>query len=78
MALADALGNAGGEVETAFASYESTRPRIGSAVVEHARALGAYLGGDRSEDARRRHTADAVMREIAVTRSFTAVSGSPG
>ncbi|MDB5866084.1 MAG: Salicylate hydroxylase [Betaproteobacteria bacterium] len=78
MALADALGNAGGEVETAFASYESTRPRIGSAVVEHARALGAYLGGDRSEDARRRHTADAVMREIAVTRSFTAVSGSAG
>jgi 2-polyprenyl-6-methoxyphenol hydroxylase-like FAD-dependent oxidoreductase len=70
MALADALRDADDDVDAALAAYEAVRPRVGAAVVGYARELGAYLGGDRSEDARRRHTADAVMREIAVTRSF--------
>ena len=69
MALADALRDAG-DVESALAAYEAARKPVGAAVVEHARELGAYLGGDRSDEARRRHTPDAVMREIAVTRRF--------
>jgi 2-polyprenyl-6-methoxyphenol hydroxylase-like FAD-dependent oxidoreductase len=67
--LADSLRNAAG-VDQALAVYEAARVPLGAAVVEHARELGAYLAGDRSEDARRRHTPEAVMREIAVTRSF--------
>jgi 2-polyprenyl-6-methoxyphenol hydroxylase-like FAD-dependent oxidoreductase len=70
MALADALRDAEGDIDAGLSAYEAVRPRVGAAVVEYARELGAYLGGDRSENARRRHTADAVMREIAVTRSF--------
>ena len=70
IALTDALKAADGDVEAALASYESKRAPVGAAVVQHARELGAYLAGDRSDEARRRHTPDAVMREIAVTRSF--------
>ena len=71
MALSDALNDAIA-VETALAAYDAARTPVGAAVVRHARELGAYLGGDRSEEAKRRHTPDAVMREIAVTRSFGA------
>ncbi|HEX2827290.1 MAG TPA: FAD binding domain-containing protein [Burkholderiales bacterium] len=68
MTLADAL-RTDDDVESALAAYEAARTPIGTAVVQHARELGAYLGGDRSVEATRRHTPDAVMREIAVTRS---------
>jgi 2-polyprenyl-6-methoxyphenol hydroxylase-like FAD-dependent oxidoreductase len=70
MALVDTLRAAAHQIEPAFEAYESVRAQLGAAVVEHARELGAYLAGDRSEAARARHTADAVMREIAVTRRF--------
>jgi 2-polyprenyl-6-methoxyphenol hydroxylase-like FAD-dependent oxidoreductase len=69
MTLADSLAQAH-DLDAALASYEAERLPVGAAVVEHARELGAYLGGDRSVEACRRHTPDAVMREIAVTRSF--------
>ena len=74
MTLADALTQAP-DVGAALASYEAERRPIGAAVVDHARELGAYLGGDRTAEARRHHTPDAVMREIAVTRSFESVNG---
>ena len=70
MMLADALRDADGDIDAALAAYEAKRASIGAAVVEHARELGAYLAGDRSEEARRRHTPEAVMHEIAVTRTF--------
>lgn len=69
MALADALRDAG-DIEAALAAYDAARTAVGAAVVQHARELGAYLGGDRSDEAKRRHTPFAVMREIAITRSF--------
>jgi 2-polyprenyl-6-methoxyphenol hydroxylase-like FAD-dependent oxidoreductase len=67
--LVDALQNAG-DVTAALAVYESARRPYGAAVVAYARELGAYLAGSRNDEARRHHTADAVMREIAVTRQF--------
>ena len=70
MALVDALRAADGDVARAFAIYEAARARVGAAVVEHARRLGAYLAGDRSDEAKARHAPEAVMREIAVTREF--------
>jgi 2-polyprenyl-6-methoxyphenol hydroxylase-like FAD-dependent oxidoreductase len=69
MALVDALQRTD-DVASAFAFYEAARRNIGAAVVAHACELGSYLAGSRDEDARRHHTADAVMREIAVTRAF--------
>lgn len=70
MALVDALEEAGQDIAPAFAGYEAARRKIGAAVVAHACELGAYLAGRRDEHARRHHSADAVMREIAVTREF--------
>ena len=70
MTLVDALHEADGDVTTACAIYEAARRKIGAAVVAHACELGSYLAGSRNVEARRHHTADAVMREIAVTRAF--------
>ncbi len=70
MALIDALGATGEDVAAAFANYEDARRPYGAAVVAYARALGAYLAGSRTDEARGHHTAEAVMREIAVTREF--------
>jgi 2-polyprenyl-6-methoxyphenol hydroxylase-like FAD-dependent oxidoreductase len=70
MALVDALQKTEDDVASAFGLYETARRSIGAAVVAHACELGSYLAGSRDEDARRHHTADAVMREIAVTREF--------
>ena len=70
MALVDALATADNDVDAALARYEALRLPFGAAVVAHGRELGAYLEGDDSEAARRHHTADAVMREIAVTRDY--------
>jgi 2-polyprenyl-6-methoxyphenol hydroxylase-like FAD-dependent oxidoreductase len=70
MALVDALCDAGPDVTAAFSAYEATRLPHGAAVVAYARELGSYLAGSRTEEAKGHHTAEAVMREIAVTREF--------
>ena len=70
MALVDALVATRDDVSAALARYERLRRPFGAAVVAHGRELGAYLQGDASEAARRHHTPDAVMREIAVTREY--------
>ncbi|HZN24753.1 MAG TPA: FAD binding domain-containing protein [Burkholderiales bacterium] len=70
MKLVDLLVATGGEVPTALANYDQSRRPFGAAVVEHGRDLGSYLEGTRTEAARRHHTAEAVMREIAVTRDY--------
>ena len=54
----------------ALAEYESRRLRVNAAVVAHARELGAWLQGDTSDEARRHHTPEAVMAEIAVPRGY--------
>jgi 2-polyprenyl-6-methoxyphenol hydroxylase-like FAD-dependent oxidoreductase len=69
MTLVDALRDTG-DISAAFALYESARRAQGAAVVAYGRELGSYLAGNRSDEARRHHTADAVMHEIAVTRQF--------
>jgi 2-polyprenyl-6-methoxyphenol hydroxylase-like FAD-dependent oxidoreductase len=66
MALAHALQSCDGEVESALRGYEAARAPFGAAVIERARELGAYLSGSDTEAARRHHTPEAVMREIAV------------
>jgi 2-polyprenyl-6-methoxyphenol hydroxylase-like FAD-dependent oxidoreductase len=66
MALTEALQVCADDVPSALERYQAARVRFGYAVVERARELGAYLGGNETEPARRHHTAEAVMREIAV------------
>jgi len=70
MALVDALAAAEGDLDCALLQYDRARRPFGAAVVAHGRELGAYLQGSETETARRHHTADAVMREIAVTREY--------
>jgi len=70
MRLADLLREAANDVPAALARYEAERARFGSAVVAHARALGAWLQGRTDAEARSHHTPEAVMREIAVTWQF--------
>jgi 2-polyprenyl-6-methoxyphenol hydroxylase-like FAD-dependent oxidoreductase len=70
MALADWLRAASNDVPIALRAYEGRRLRFGSAVVAHGRELGAYLEGDTSAEAASHHTAEAVMREIAVDRPY--------
>ncbi len=70
MALTDALKETAGDIAAALVRYEASRLPFGAAVVAHGQALGAYLEGDESDDARAHHTPDAVMREIAVTRDY--------
>lgn len=70
MRLAVLLEAADNDVPAALANYGKERARFGAAVVAHGRELGAFLEGNDSEAARRHHTPDAVMREIAVTREF--------
>jgi len=69
-ALVDCLGEAGNGVPSALARYESRRLRFNAAVVAHARELGAWLQGANTPEARRHHTPEAVMAEIAVTRDY--------
>lgn len=66
MALIDALRAANGEVSAALERYNAVRVPFGMEVVRYGQKLGAYLGGDDSEEARRHHTPRAVIREIAV------------
>ena len=70
MVLAEALRAVRDDVPAALSAYESARQPFGAAVVAHGRHLGAYLEGRDTAQARERHTAEAVMREIAVTREF--------
>jgi hypothetical protein len=61
---------AGGDVPGALVRYDASRRRFGTAVDAHGRELGSYLQGSDTPEARSHHTADAVMREIAVTRKY--------
>jgi 2-polyprenyl-6-methoxyphenol hydroxylase-like FAD-dependent oxidoreductase len=70
IALADWLRAASNVVPSALRAYECQRMRFGAAVVAHGRELGAYLEGDTSAEAASHHTAEAVMREIAVDRAY--------
>jgi 2-polyprenyl-6-methoxyphenol hydroxylase-like FAD-dependent oxidoreductase len=70
MALADSLRACGGDVVPALQRYQAARVPFGTAVVDYARALGAWLEGVETEEARRHHTPQAVMEEIAVERDF--------
>ena len=72
MALAECLGEAGGDVLAALARYESRRLAFNAAVVAHGRELGAWLQGDTRPEARRHHTPEAVLAEIAVPKGYTA------
>ena len=69
-ALADCLADAGGDVPAALARYEARRLRANAAVVAHGRELGAWLQGMDTAEARRHHTPEAVMAEIAVPRGY--------
>jgi 2-polyprenyl-6-methoxyphenol hydroxylase-like FAD-dependent oxidoreductase len=70
MTLVDSLCEADHDVPAALARYAASRTPFGSAVVAHGRELGSYLEGHDTASARRHHTPEAVMREIAVTREF--------
>jgi 2-polyprenyl-6-methoxyphenol hydroxylase-like FAD-dependent oxidoreductase len=70
MALADCLVESGNDVPAALAHYEARRLRFNAAVVAHGRELGAWLQGVGTPEARRHHTPEAVMAEIAVTRDY--------
>lgn len=70
VALADQL-QAHSSLDEALAGYESQRLAFGHFIVEHARALGAYMQAQlktthEREMAERYRTADAVMRNTAV------------
>jgi 2-polyprenyl-6-methoxyphenol hydroxylase-like FAD-dependent oxidoreductase len=70
MALADFLRESDNDVPAALDRYEGDRARFGSAVVNYARELGAWLQGIDTEQARAHHAPAAVMAEIAVTRDY--------
>ncbi|MCW2238805.1 FAD binding domain-containing protein [Azospirillum canadense] len=77
LALADALRDPGRPVPDALAAYERERVRFGSAIVAHARQLGAYMQAQLRTDeeranAERYRTPDAVMRETAVAPRLAA------
>jgi 2-polyprenyl-6-methoxyphenol hydroxylase-like FAD-dependent oxidoreductase len=79
LALADLLHMHHNNIGQALPAYSADRIRLGEAVIAHARELGAYLQtwcrrdahaiADR-ERAAHHHSAEAVMREIAVTKTF--------
>lgn len=71
MVLADLLKETDNDIGTALSRYQAERMRFGSAVVNHARELGAFLQGSNAPEAVRHHTPEAVMREIAVTLEFS-------
>ena len=70
MRLVDILYAAENDLPAALGAYEQERARFGAAVVAHGRELGAFLEGNDSEEARKHHTPEAAMREIAVNRNF--------
>lgn len=79
LALADLLEINRNDVQAALPAYSARRVLLGEAVIAHARELGAYLQSWSRNDAgavaerngaAHHHTPEAVMREIAVTRTF--------
>jgi 2-polyprenyl-6-methoxyphenol hydroxylase-like FAD-dependent oxidoreductase len=70
VALAACLRETGNDVPAALERYESRRLRFNAAVVAHGRELGAWLQGTDTEEARRHHTPEAVLAEIAVPRGY--------
>jgi hypothetical protein len=72
LALAALLRESGNDVASALPGYSAQRLRFGRAAVAHARGLGAYLEACAAgaAAAAERHTPEAVMRDIAVTRAF--------
>ena len=70
LALAECLGAGSGDIATALGQYESRRLRFNAGVVARGRELGAWLQGSNAPEAKRHHTPEAVMREIAVTQGF--------
>lgn len=72
MALAGLLRKTDNDTAAALPEYSAQRTRFGRAVVAHARDLGAYLEACAAgkTTAAERHTPEAVMRDIAVTRAF--------
>jgi 2-polyprenyl-6-methoxyphenol hydroxylase-like FAD-dependent oxidoreductase len=74
MALVKAL-NTHDSVRDALADYSRERTEAGSAIVQHARHLGAYMQAQLKNDldremAERYRTPEAVMRETAVPARF--------
>jgi 2-polyprenyl-6-methoxyphenol hydroxylase-like FAD-dependent oxidoreductase len=70
LALAACLRETGNEVPPALERYESRRLRFDAAVVARGRELGAWLQGVDTEAARRHHTPEAVLAEIAVPSGY--------
>jgi len=70
LALADCLRGGTRKIAAALKRYESRRLRFNAGVVARGRELGAWLQGSNAPEAKRHHTPEAVMREIAVTRGF--------
>lgn len=69
-ALVGFLREMQGDVPAALACYDGLRRRFGAAVVAHARELGSWLQGKNTPEARRHHTPEAAMAEIAITRDY--------
>ena len=70
LALAACLRETGDDISAALGRYESMRLKFDAAVVAHGRELGAWLQGSGTEEARRHHTPEAVLAEIAVPRGY--------
>jgi 2-polyprenyl-6-methoxyphenol hydroxylase-like FAD-dependent oxidoreductase len=70
LALAACLRETGNDIPAALERYESMRLKFDAAVVAHGRELGAWLQGSDAEEARRHHTPEAVLAEIAVPRGY--------
>jgi 2-polyprenyl-6-methoxyphenol hydroxylase-like FAD-dependent oxidoreductase len=74
MALVAAL-NGHTSIPDALAQYDTVRTQVGTAIVQHARHLGAYMQAQLKTDtdremAERYRTPEAVMRETAVSARF--------
>ena len=70
VALARAL-NANKSIEKGLLAYEKERMKVGGIIVDHARALGAYMQAQISTPAQKKRaelyrTPEAVMRETAL------------
>ena len=70
MALVSFLQETERDVALALARYDQLRRRFGAAVLAHARELGSWLQGTDTPEARRHHTPEAAMAEIAITRDY--------